>query len=90
MISESHFSNVLRRKQAGGKKVGAGVFSHFSKKFDLERKKKRGVAGSKEVLFLFFFPVELSLFVGGGKSGIGSEETEDERAYIINEARSRR
>lgn len=44
---DSHFSKALRRKLAGGKKVGAGVFKHFSKKFGLERKRKRGVAGSK-------------------------------------------
>lgn len=48
---DSHFSKALRRKQAGGKKLGAGVFKLFSKKFGLERKKKRGVAGSKISLF---------------------------------------
>lgn len=40
---------MLRRKQAGGKKVRVGVFYHFPKKIGLERKKEKKAAGSKAV-----------------------------------------
>lgn len=59
---DSLFSGVLRRKQAGARELGVGVFYPFSKMYDLERKQKRVVPGSKEG-FLFVL-VRPGLLVG--------------------------
>lgn len=50
--ADSCFSTVLRMEEAGSRKVGAGVFYHFSKKFGLERKVENGSGRTQRSDFL--------------------------------------